>query len=83
MDQGVINAIDSVGFPIVCVCALAVVLWKMYCKMEGTLDRITETNKELASTNAKLVGGLKGDIDCVKEDITYVKESIKEVINKK
>lgn len=83
MDQGVINAINSVGFPIVCVCALAIAVWKMYCKIEKTLDRITETNRELANTNAMLIGGLKEDVDYMKGDLTYMKESIKEVINKK
>lgn len=66
MDQGIINAINELGFPIVCVCALAFVLWKVYCKMEVTLDRITETNRELARANAELINGLKEDVKDIK-----------------
>ena len=59
MEQSLINAISTLGYPIVCSCACAWGLWKMYI----TLDVVTETNKELVITNRCLIKNIDNKVD--------------------
>lgn len=63
MEQSLINAISTLGYPIVCSCACAWGLWKMYLKMSQTLDVVTETNKELVITNRCLIKNIDNKVD--------------------
>lgn len=49
MEQSIITAISTVGFPIVACLGLAFALWQMWKKMSNTLDVVTETNRNLVS----------------------------------
>lgn len=63
MEQSLVNAISTLGYPIVCSCACAWGLWKMYIKMSTTLDVVTETNKELVITNRCLIKNIDNKVD--------------------
>ena len=63
MEQSLINAISTLGYPIVCSCALALGWWKMYLKMSQTLDVVTDTNKELVITNSSLIKNIDNKVD--------------------
>lgn len=63
MEQSLINAISTLGYPIVCSCACAWGLWKMYLKMSSTLDVATETNRELVITNSSLIKNIDNKVD--------------------
>lgn len=63
MEQSLINAISTLGYPIVCSIALAFAIWKMYLKMSKTLDVVTETNRELVITNSSLIKNIDNKVD--------------------
>lgn len=63
MEQSLINAIGTLGYPIVCSIGLAFALWRMYLKMSTTLDVVTETNKELVITNRCLIKNIDNKVD--------------------
>lgn len=93
MDMAIFDAISNVGFPIVCVVALGVFIWKSY-------DRITKNNEKreeklytmlgksqtqldkLESTNesfVKILEAFKKDQDNIKHDIEDIKYGIKAI----
>lgn len=63
MEQSLINAISTLGYPIVCSIGLAFAIWRMYLKMFATLDTVTETNKELVITNSSLIKNIDNKVD--------------------
>ncbi|WP_346913737.1 iduronate sulfatase [Clostridium sp.] len=63
MEESLINAISTLGYPIVCSIGLAFAIWKMYLKMFSTLDVVTETNKELVITNSSLIKNIDNKVD--------------------
>jgi len=63
MEESLVNAISTLGYPIVCSCACAWGLWKMYIKMSQTLDVVTEANRELVITNRCLIKNIDNKVD--------------------
>lgn len=63
MEESLINAISTLGYPIVCSIGLAFAIWKMYLKMSKTLDVVTDTNKELVITNSSLIKNIDNKVD--------------------
>jgi len=63
VEQSLINAISTLGYPIVCSCACAWGMWRMYLKMSATLDVTTETNRELVITNSSLIKNIDNKVD--------------------
>lgn len=61
--QIVLDAISAVGFPIVGCIGMGYGFWKMYLRMCITLDKVTETNQELALTNSSLIKNIDLKID--------------------
>ncbi|WP_143452424.1 hypothetical protein [Sporanaerobium hydrogeniformans] len=84
------QAIQMVGFPIICVLGLAFFIYKIWQKMQENQDKLTmtlvevnttnrelsETNKELSETNRKLVEQFTNDLASIKEDMKDIKEAV-------
>ncbi|MHC1747420.1 MAG: hypothetical protein AB9856_03410 [Cellulosilyticaceae bacterium] len=77
------QAVQTVGFPIVCVLGLAFFIYKIWQKMQdqqekltATLVEVNATNKELSETNRKLVEQFTNDLAAIKEDMKDIKEAV-------
>lgn len=82
--------ITSLGFPIVCVIAMAYAMWKVYIRSEdqneAREDKLYEViakaqaqNQELSDTNAKFVSILENyesDLDEIKTDVVDIKSKL-------
>lgn len=82
--------ITSLGFPIVCVIAMAYAMWKVYIRSEDQNetreDKLYEViakaqaqNQELSDTNAKFVSILEkyeSDLDEIKTDVVDIKSKL-------
>lgn len=82
--------ITSLGFPIVCVIAMAYAMWKVYTRSEDRNEQREDKlykvisdaqvqNKELSDTNAKFVTILESyesDLDGIKTDVTDIKTKL-------
>lgn len=82
--------ITSLGFPIVCVIAMAYAMWKVYIRSEDQNetreDKLYEViakaqaqNQELSDTNAKFVSILENyesDLDEIKTDVVDIKSKL-------
>ena len=83
--------ITTLGFPIVCVIALGIFIWKIWNnsemrneKREEKLYEVITTaqlqNEKLSETNAQFVAVLntyKSDLETIRNDVTEIKERIK------
>lgn len=84
----IVTLIQTLGFPIACVVALAIYAWKVYNNnredgnkredlIMSTLGEITATNKELAESNRVLVEDYKTYLTEIKSDVKDIKEKLK------
>ena len=88
--SNITQLITSLGFPIVCVIAMAYAMWKVYTRSEDRNEQREDKlykvisdaqvqNKELSDTNAKFVTILKNyesDLDGIKTDVTDIKNEL-------
>ena len=86
----VTQLITSLGFPIVCVIAMAYAMWKVYIRSEDQNeqreDKLYEViakaqaqNQELSDTNSKFVSILENyesDLDTIKNDVNDIKSKM-------
>lgn len=78
-----LEAISTVGFPIVCVIALGIFIWKIYKASEAREENLREelrisheTNEKAIETIAKFADNLdimKNDIGEIKADVAILK----------
>lgn len=68
----IVKAISTVGFPIVACAVMGLAIWKMYLKIQATLDIVTETNKELALTNSGLIKNIDHKVDKLENKIDKI-----------
>lgn len=68
--------ISVVGFPVTACVFLSVFIYKMYNKMSITLDKITDTNKDLVKTNNKLAEKINTKIDTLEDKVDKIAEEI-------
>lgn len=76
------SLVSNLGFPIVCVGALGFFIWKLWKRIEITLDRITKTNEQLSATNRLLVEGFTKDMNEVKDMVDDVDKKVDDVDKK-
>ena len=88
--SNITQLITSLGFPIVCVIAMAYAMWKVYIRSEDRNEQREDKlykvisdaqvqNKELSDTNAKFVTILENyesDLDGIKTDVTDIKNKL-------
>ena len=88
--SNITQLITSLGFPIVCVIAMAYAMWKVYTRSEDRNEQREDKlykvisdaqvqNKELSDTNAKFVTILRNyesDLDGIKTDVTDIKNKL-------
>ena len=88
--NNITQLITSLGFPIVCVIAMAYAMWKVYTRSEGRNEQREDKlykvisdaqvqNKELSDTNSKFVTILQNyesDLDGIKTDVTDIKNKL-------
>lgn len=88
--SNITQLITSLGFPIVCVIAMAYAMWKVYTRSEDRNEQREDKlykvisdaqvqNKELSDTNAKFVTILENyesDLDGIKTDVTDIKTKL-------
>ena len=88
--NNITQLITSLGFPIVCVIAMAYAMWKVYTRSENRNEQREDKlykvisdaqvqNKELSDTNAKFVTILENyesDLDGIKIDVTDIKNKL-------
>lgn len=88
--NNITQLITSLGFPIVCVIAMAYAMWKVYTRSENRNEQREDKlykvisdaqvqNKELSDTNAKFVTILENyesDLDGIKTDVTDIKNKL-------
>lgn len=88
--NNITQLITSLGFPIVCVIAMAYAMWKVYTRSEDRNEQREDKlykvisdaqvqNKELSDTNAKFVTILENyesDLDGIKTDVTDIKNKL-------
>lgn len=88
--SNITQLITSLGFPIVCVIAMAYAMWKVYTRSEDRNEQREDKlykvisdaqaqNKELSDTNSKFVTILKNyesDLDGIKTDVTDIKNKL-------
>ena len=88
--SNITQLITSLGFPIVCVIAMAYAMWKVYTRSEDRNEQREDKlykvisdaqvqNKELSDTNARFVGMLetyKSDLEEIKQDVTDIKSTL-------
>ena len=88
--SNITQLITSLGFPIVCVIAMAYAMWKVYTRSEDRNEQREDKlykvisdaqvqNKELSDTNAKFVTILENyesDLDGIKTDVTDIKSKL-------
>lgn len=88
--NNITQLITSLGFPIVCVIAMAYAMWKVYTRSEDRNEQREDKlykvisdaqvqNKELSDTNAKFVTILQNyesDLDGIKTDVTDIKNKL-------
>lgn len=63
MSADIVKAISTVGFPIVACAVMGIAIWKMYLKIQLTLDIVTKTNQELVLTNSSLIKNIDTKVD--------------------
>ena len=87
MEVGVIvELITTLGFPIVCVIALAIFIWKIYnqsvTREEKLMTEITENRLvnekaiETISLFAERFSHIETDVESIKNDIVVIKEKL-------
>ena len=64
--------ISVVGYSIFCSLALGYVLWKAYNKMVSTLDKVTDTNKELVKTNIILINKVDNTVNDIEDKVEKI-----------
>ena len=88
--SNITQLITSLGFPIVCVIAMAYAMWKVYTRSEERNEQREDKlykvisdaqvqNKELSDTNVKFVTILENyesDLDGIKKDVTDIKNKL-------
>ena len=88
--SNITQLITSLGFPIVCVIAMAYAMWKVYTRSEDRNEQREDKlykvisdaqaqNKELSDTNTKFVTILENyesDLDGIKTDVTDIKTKL-------
>lgn len=88
--NNITQLITSLGFPIVCVIAMAYAMWKVYTRSEDRNEQREDKlykvisdaqvqNKELSDTNSKFVTILQNyesDLDGIKTDVTDIKNKL-------
>ena len=88
--SNITQLITSLGFPIVCVIAMAYAMWKVYTRSEDRNEQREDKlykvisdaqaqNKELSDTNVKFVTILENyesDLAGIKTDITDIKNKL-------
>lgn len=88
--SNITQLITSLGFPIVCVIAMAYAMWKVYTRSEDRNEQREDKlykvisdaqvqNKELSDTNVKFVTILENyesDLDGIKTDVTDIKNKL-------
>lgn len=82
----IIELIPTLGFPIVCVIALALFIFHIYKKSEEREDNLRQEIKENREINSKFadiiskysveIGEIKTDVKEIKEDIIVITEKI-------
>ena len=81
-----LEAIPTVGFPIVCVIALGIFVYKIYKASEAREEKLREELKESHATNAKAIETIakfadsldimKTDIGDIKTDVAILKSKV-------
>lgn len=74
-----LNAIPSVGFPIVCVVALGIFIWKIYKASEVREEKLRDELKISHETNAKAIETIAkfaDSLDIMKTDIGEIKTDV-------
>lgn len=83
--QIIIDTISSLGFPIACVIAMGVFIYKIYKKSEDREDKLMQEIQENRQINADAIatiGKYATSIDAIKEDIKDIKNDLNTIINK-
>ena len=80
-----IELIGTLGFPIACVIALGIFVWKIYKRSESREDtlmieigKMREVNTQAIATIAKYAESL----DTIKEDVKEIKTDVAIIMNK-
>ena len=86
MGANFVELVSTLGFPIACVIALGIFVWKIYnqsvAREEKLMAEITENrlvNKQAIETIAKYAERLthiEGDICTIKDDVIQIKDKI-------
>ena len=76
--QIIVDLITTLGFPIACVIALGVFIYKIYQKSEEREDKLMEVNEKAIATIAKYADSL----EVIKNDISEIKADLNTVLNK-
>lgn len=74
-----VELITTLGFPIACVIALGIFIYKIYQKSEEREDKLMEINEKAIATIAKYADSLeviKVDISEIKTEINHLTERI-------
>lgn len=74
----IVELITTLGFPIACVIALGVFIYKIYQKSEEREDKLMEVNEKAIATIAKYADSL----EVIKNDISEIKADLNTVLNK-
>ena len=74
-----VELITTLGFPIACVIAMGIFIYKIYQKSEEREDKLVEVNEKAIATIAKYADSLeviKVDISEIKTEINHLTERI-------
>ena len=79
----IIEAVNSVGFPIIACLGIAYFAYKLFLKMwekvSQTLDELTKTNKVLADTNQLIANKVEIALQKVETDVQDIKEKVNDI----
>lgn len=74
-----IELITTLGFPIACVIAMGIFIYKIYQKSEQREDKLMQVNEKAIATIAKYADSLeviKTDISEIKTEVNHLSERI-------
>lgn len=74
-----IELITTLGFPIACVIAMGIFIYKIYQKSEQREDKLMQVNEKAIATIAKYADSLeviKSDISEIKTEVSHLSEKI-------
>ena len=69
--------IQTLGFPIACCVVMGLFIYKMWEKINNTLDSLTETNEQLVITNQSLITQMDLKISIIDDKINNLADKIK------